>query len=104
MRRRAPSFQPPAHSPAGRTTPGSDIPAGWFGRRAMTGSGFRNARAIFAAGTALGLALAADIAWAQEAADTGGGLEEIVVTARKREESMQDVPASISALSAGELA
>lgn len=32
-----------------------------------------------------------------------GGLEEIVVTARKREESMQDVPASISALSAGEL-
>lgn len=70
----------------------------------MTGSGFRNARAIFAAGTALGLALAADIAWAQEAADTGGGLEEIVVTARKREESMQDVPASISALSAGELA
>lgn len=33
-----------------------------------------------------------------------GGLEDIVVTARKREERMQDVPASISALSAGELA
>jgi iron complex outermembrane recepter protein len=35
--------------------------------------------------------------------DTSGGLNVIVVTARKREESMQDVPASISALSAEEL-
>ncbi|MBV1687961.1 TonB-dependent receptor [Novosphingobium sp. G106] len=33
-----------------------------------------------------------------------GGLEDIVVTARKRVERMQDVPASISALSAGDLA
>ncbi|WP_353209349.1 TonB-dependent receptor [Sphingorhabdus sp.] len=31
------------------------------------------------------------------------GLEEITVTARKRDENMQDVPASVSALSAGEL-
>jgi iron complex outermembrane receptor protein len=31
------------------------------------------------------------------------GLEEILVTARKRDENMQDVPASVSALSAGEL-
>ena len=69
----------------------------------MTNSRFRNSRAIFAAGSALGLLLATDVAWAQEAANTGG-LEEIVVTARKREESMQDVPASISALSAGDLA
>ena len=50
----------------------------------------------------------ASIASAQEAAGetrvaSSGGLEEIVVTARKREESMQDVPASISALSAGDL-
>lgn len=54
----------------------------------------------------------ASVAHAQEATDekpaqeptvTPGGLAVIVVTARKREESMQDVPASISALSAGEL-
>lgn len=49
----------------------------------------------------------ASAARAQEAGElpaaSSGGLEEIVVTARKREESMQDVPASISALSAGEL-
>jgi outer membrane receptor protein involved in Fe transport len=32
------------------------------------------------------------------------GLEEIVVTARKREESIQDIPASITALSAADLA
>lgn len=48
------------------------------------------------------------IASAQEAAgeaqaSSSGGLDEIVVTARKREESIQDVPASISALSASEL-
>src|SRR3712207_4907807 len=34
----------------------------------------------------------------------GGGLEEIVVTARKRAENLQDVSSSVSALSAGELA
>lgn len=50
----------------------------------------------------------ASVASAQEAAGqpaaaSSGGLEDIVVTARKREESMQDVPASISALSASEL-
>ncbi|WP_419564791.1 TonB-dependent receptor [Qipengyuania sp.] len=50
----------------------------------------------------------ATVAHAQEETDseqaaTSGGLDVIVVTARKREESMQDVPASISALSAGEL-
>jgi iron complex outermembrane recepter protein len=42
---------------------------------------------------------------ASPAAETDrGGLEDIVVTARRRAERMQDVPASISALSAGELA
>ncbi len=43
-------------------------------------------------------------AFAQDAAQTDNGLEEIVVTARKRAENLQDVSASISALSAGDLA
>ncbi|MEJ6011911.1 TonB-dependent receptor [Novosphingobium aquae] len=38
-------------------------------------------------------------AWAQEAPADYGGLEEIVVTAQKREQSLQDVPMSISAVS-----
>ncbi|KHK87240.1 TonB-dependent receptor, partial [Novosphingobium malaysiense] len=51
------------------------------------------------------LALTAQAAMAQEADPNASGvLEEIVVTARKRAESMQDVPASISALSSSELA
>jgi iron complex outermembrane receptor protein len=48
-------------------------------------------------------AASAQDASGETSAASSGGLEEIVVTARKREESMQDVPASISALSAGEL-
>ena len=48
-------------------------------------------------------AASAQDASGEASASSSGGLEEIVVTARKREESMQDVPASISALSAGEL-
>ncbi len=39
-----------------------------------------------------------------ERGETSYGLEEITVTARRRVEPMQDVPAAISALSAGELA
>ena len=35
---------------------------------------------------------------AQAASEDGGGLEEIVVTAQKREQSMQDVPIAVSAL------
>ncbi len=41
---------------------------------------------------------------APQAADVDHGLEEIVVTARKRSENLQSVSASISALSAGDLA
>lgn len=37
-------------------------------------------------------------------AETAAGLDDIVVTARRREERLQDVAASVSALSAGELA
>ena len=42
--------------------------------------------------------LAADIALAQSAV-----LEEVVVTARKRSEDLQDVPMAVSAFSSGEL-
>lgn len=59
--------------------------------------------------TAIALALAAPVAVpvvnAQQAtASSAGGLEEIVVTARKREESLQDVASSVSAISPEELA
>jgi iron complex outermembrane receptor protein len=47
---------------------------------------------------------AAVSAYAQDAAQVDHGLEEIVVTARKRVENLQDVSSSVSALSAGDLA
>lgn len=57
--------------------------------------------------TAAIIALPASVVRAQESTSEpqaeSQGLEEILVTARKRDENMQDVPASVSALSAGEL-
>ncbi|OCC23636.1 hypothetical protein MB02_10735 [Croceicoccus estronivorus] len=47
---------------------------------------------------ALGLLGLAAPAFAQDTESTGGGLSEIVVTAQKRSESLQDTPISISAL------
>ncbi len=61
----------------------------------------RAALSLSVAATALAWSLPA---FAEQQPSEGYSLEEIVVTARKREERMQDVSASISALSAGELA
>src|SRR6186713_89663 len=36
-------------------------------------------------------------------AEEGGGLQDIVVTARKRQESVQDVPVSVTAISAADI-
>lgn len=57
-------------------------------------------RSLLAAGvSALALAAVAQPAQAQDAApaDTGSTLEELVVTAEKREQSLQDVPVAVSA-------
>lgn len=53
----------------------------------------------------LSLMLLSTTGYAQENSDTAttSRLEEIVVTARKRAESLQDVPVAVSALSAGQL-
>lgn len=51
------------------------------------------------AGAALGMAAVPSVALAQNAPAAESGDEEIVVTARKREERLQDVPISVTALS-----
>ncbi len=56
------------------------------------------ARALLAAGVSfVALAAVAQPALAQAAADEGATLEELVVTAEKREQSLQDVPVAVSA-------
>lgn len=63
---------------------------------------------LWIAGVSLWAALAAP-AWAQQASDneeasSGNGEDAIIVTARRREEDVQDVPATVSVLSADALA
>ena len=55
------------------------------------------------AAVALATATAATGAWAQSEVRGAGGLEEIVVTAQKRAESLQDTPLSVSAVTAAVL-
>ena len=57
-------------------------------------------------GTAIGCLMVSGQAWAQEAADAdkSGGLEEIVVIARGRDENLQDVPVAVTAFSAQSIA
>ncbi len=60
----------------------------------------------FAAACAVGLAVytvGADTASAQQGADRSDALDEVLVTARKREESIQDIPISVSAFTADEI-
>jgi iron complex outermembrane receptor protein len=75
-----------------------------------TVSAVRASRPISALGpVALGVALTAGsgAAWAQQATDSGAGsagaLQEVVVTAQKREERLHDVPMGVSAITADEL-
>jgi iron complex outermembrane receptor protein len=64
----------------------------------------RSAVALLAlSGGALGLAHAQDTAGAAPAATSDGNIEKVVVTARRREESLQDVPVSVTAFSADQL-
>ncbi|MEQ1493293.1 MAG: TonB-dependent receptor plug domain-containing protein, partial [Terricaulis sp.] len=52
------------------------------------------------AGAALGLAAIPSVAFAQNATGAEEGSDEIVVTARKREERLQDVPIAVTAVTA----
>ena len=69
---------------------------------------FRGDRVFLAAGTAIA-ALIAPVVHAQDPAPAPagaetGGLEDIVVTARKRVESVQTVPVAVTAISAEQIA
>lgn len=63
-------------------------------------------RCALASTVAIGALLWNASAFAQEAADapsSGGGLEEIIVTAQRRGENLQDVPIAVNALTAAQL-
>lgn len=61
-----------------------------------------NSRYLSVAAMCLAMAMSGSPALAQDAADDGG-LEEIIVTAERREESLQSVPLSVSAFTEAEM-
>ena len=67
-------------------------------------SELRISKCILLAGTVLGVSLSAAPAMAQDAseeqAQQQGGVTDIIVTARKRQESVQDVPVAVTAMNA----
>lgn len=63
---------------------------------------FRTVGAVLAAGVSM-MAMAAPAFAQQGPAEAGGRLDEIVVTAQKREQNLQDVPIAISAISGAKL-
>ncbi len=69
----------------------------------MNKQNLRNVLAV-ATSAAISFSMGIPAAVAQESAATNGALEEVIVTARKREERLQDVGSSVSALGAAELA
>ncbi|HEX2795286.1 MAG TPA: TonB-dependent receptor, partial [Croceicoccus sp.] len=67
----------------------------------------RNFRNRFASGVSIAVFAFAGAAHAQDAANTAepqGGLEEIVVTAQKQAQNLQDVPISVTAVTGETLA
>ncbi|WP_404482112.1 TonB-dependent receptor [Novosphingobium sp. BL-52-GroH] len=69
----------------------------------------RFTKSVLLASTVLGIALGGAPAIAQEAQDDSattqaGGLNDIIVTARKRQETAQDVPVAVTAISAEQIA
>src|SRR5579863_1032545 len=78
-----------------RNRAATHVPNALATRLRVAGSKISIAVATALAGTAAPNALV----WAEAAADTSssssGGLQEVIVTARKREENLQDVPVSI---------
>lgn len=57
--------------------------------------------AAFRAAMCVGLSCVMSTGYAQQSQEGGGKLEEIIVTAQKREENLQSVPVAITALDAG---